>query len=49
VPALSRILPVQIGHWYPTGAGVISSGQIGLPQLEHVTRVGRSVWMKQTS
>jgi hypothetical protein len=29
------------GQRIPTGLGVMQSGQIGRPQLEHETRVGR--------
>jgi hypothetical protein len=30
------------GHWKPTEAGVMHSGQIGRPQRVHEMRVGRS-------
>jgi hypothetical protein len=30
------------GHRMPTGVGVMQSGQIGRPQLEHDTLVGRA-------
>ena len=38
---------MQTGHWYPTGAGIMSDGQIGLPQFEHDTAVKRSGWKAQ--
>src|SRR5215213_8877483 len=33
--------PAQSGQRMPTGVGVMQSGQIGLPQLEHETPVWR--------
>jgi hypothetical protein len=32
------------GQRMPTGVGVMQSGQIGLPQLEHETPVSRFGW-----
>ncbi len=32
------------GQRMPTGVGVMQSGQIGRPQLEHETPVSRSGW-----
>ena len=32
------------GQRIPTGVGVMQSGQIGRPQLEHETPVSRSGW-----
>jgi hypothetical protein len=32
------------GHRIPTGVGVMQSGQIGRPQLEHETPVSRVGW-----
>jgi hypothetical protein len=34
----------QSGQRIPTGVEVMQSGQIGRPQLEHETPVGRSGW-----
>ncbi len=55
VAALARALTAGIevtfvfcrehsGQRMPTGLGVMQSGQIGRPQLEHETRVSRPGW-----
>ena len=37
----ARALPTQSGHWKPTDAGVMHSGQIGRPHRVQETPVGR--------
>jgi hypothetical protein len=34
----------QAGHWNPTGAAIMSSGQIGRSQRVQRTPLGRSGW-----
>jgi hypothetical protein len=36
--------PAHAGHRIPTEVGVMQSGQIGRPQLEHDTPVSREGW-----
>ena len=45
VRTVRRPSATHSGHWNPTDAGTMQSGQIGLPQLEQDTPVSTFGWL----
>ena len=39
-----RASATHVGHWWPTGAAIMHSGQIGRPQRVQCTPVATSGW-----